>query len=454
MFKFIKKLFGKKKVFVLGIDGAPPELVFDKWIDELPNIKSLMKNSVYGKLKSSIPPSTIVAWSSMLTGKDPSHFDVYSYTTKDEHNNSVLTNSKNVKDKRIWKYMDENNKKSILLNIPLTYPVEEVNGIMLSGFLTPKFNEKAVYPLEIKNEILSQFHDYAFDVGVGLAGYKNIESKQMITAVNKMTMQQLKITKDFLKKEWDFFMTVLIGSDRMQHTMWRFMDEKHRRYEESEFKDSIKDYYKYLDREIGDLKSQLDEDTYFFILSDHGFDRMDGRFNLNDWLIQEGYLVMKEDIQNQEKLDFKKVNWDKTKAYAVGAYFGRIYFNKVDIQDELIEKLKHIKNDRGEEMDTVFHKPKEVYSGEYLESSPDLYVFFDNLRWGVNNDVGNEGLYSEKTTKGSDDAGHAPNGLFLLNHNSITEENINADILDILPTILNIYEIKHNLEGKNLIKVS
>src|SRR3990167_1646818 len=125
------------RVFVFGIDGAPPELVFDKWLDELPTIKKLMHKGVYAKLNSAIPPSTIVAWNSMISGKDTSEIGVFSYTCKDEKGASRLVNSKDIKCKLMWDILMEKNKKSIALYVPLTYPVKPINGCMVSDFLTP-----------------------------------------------------------------------------------------------------------------------------------------------------------------------------------------------------------------------------------------------------------------------------------------------------------------------------
>jgi len=123
------------------------------------------------------------------------------------------------------------------------------------------------------------------------------------------------------------------------------------------------------------------------------------------------------------------------------------------LQDELIRELKELHNDRGEPMQNIFYRPQEVYSGPYLKESPDLYIYFDNLRWGANNDVGNPGIYSQKTTKGSDDAGHAPNGLFLLHHPSIKSQQKDIKITDVLPTILKVMKIDapKDLPGKPLV---
>ena len=57
---------GNKKVFVIGLDCADPELIFDRWREDLPNLSRLMGGGLYGPLTSSHPPITVPAWSSML----------------------------------------------------------------------------------------------------------------------------------------------------------------------------------------------------------------------------------------------------------------------------------------------------------------------------------------------------------------------------------------------------
>ena len=413
----------QKKVFVFGIDGAPPELIFDRWIDELPNIKKLMDNGTHAKMNSTIPPSTIMAWNSMMSGKNPGEFDVYSYTTKDEEGKMQLTTSKNFKCERVWDTISKEGKKSIVLNVPLTYPIKPFNGFGASGFLTPEVNEKSIYPEKFLNIIKDKFPEYQFDVSVGLASYKNLGKEEMIEKIYKMTEIQIEVLKYLLQnEEWDFGMWVCIGTDRLQHTMWSTFDENHKDYNpENPHKTVLRDYYKYLDTKLAEILEILDENTTTIVVSDHGFNRMDGRVNLNDWLIKEGYLVMKQPITSLEKFDSEKVDWERTRAYAVGAYYGRIYFNNLNeedtkiLQNEIISKLKDFKKPDGTPMKMIFHKPQEVYTGEYVKNAPSLYIYFDNLIWGANNDIGNQGLYSELTLIGSDEGGHAPQGIFITN---------------------------------------
>ncbi|MFH1240037.1 MAG: alkaline phosphatase family protein [Candidatus Diapherotrites archaeon] len=468
---------GMNKVFVLGIDGAPFQLIFNEWLDELPNIKQLMLTGVYAKSNSTIPPSTILAWTAFASGYDPGQMGVYSYTVRENKlsDETNLVNSTCKKKKMIWDLLSANNKKSIVLNVPLTYPVNEINGTIISGFLTPGLKSKCCYPEEFKEELSELFDDeYMFDVS-GFVGYKNLAPKELIKRIYKLTEMNFTLIDYFLKnKEWDFFMSVLIGSDRLQHNLWRFIDEKHIKYEyDSELKDSIKNYYKYIDKKLGEIISLLPPKTTVIVASDHGFDRMDGRINLNQWLIDNSYLVLKPEIQEKikkEKLTLKLsyIDWTKTKAYSVGAYQGRIYLNtkkrtpsgivasdEVDLlKNELKQKLIKIKKDTGEKLNNKVFFPEEIYVPGFTDESPDLIVYFDNLKWGVNNDIGHDSLYSWSTIVGSDDAGHAPQGLFIMSGNKIAKKGNLGEIsiLDVTPSILELLnlEIPKDMKGKSV----
>ena len=334
------------RVFVFGIDGAPPELVFDKWLDELPTIKKLMHKGVYAKLNSAIPPSTIVAWNSMISGKDTSEIGVFSYSCKDEGGNQRLVNSKDIKCKLIWDILTEHNKKSVVLFVPLSYPVKKINGCMVSDFLTPSIGENCAYPAELKDKIKKLGNtDIFFDVAVGLAGHKGLEIDILLEKTYEMTGMQINLIKELIvEKDWDFFMCVMIGTDRLQHMLWQHFDETHRRFiKNSKYKNALKDYYNYLDKKLGEILELVDEETVVIIASDHGMIKQEGKININNWLIKEGYLVLKEGVDTKERKKFSInfVDMEKTTAYGGGAYNARVYINK-EKAESLIGKLDNV----------------------------------------------------------------------------------------------------------------
>ncbi len=439
------------RIFLFGIDGASPELIFDKWLDELPNIKKLMQGGIYAKVNSAIPPSTIVAWNSMISGKDTSEIGVFSYTRKDG-NGFRLVNSNDIKCRLIWDILTEQNKKCVALFVPLSYPVKQINGCMVSGFLTPGINSNCVYPLEIKDKIKKLGNmELFFDVAVGLAGHKGLDIDTLLKKTYEMTDMQIELLKDLIvNREWDFFMGVMIGTDRLQHMLWRHFDETHRSLiKDSPYKDALKNYYKYLDKKLGEILGLIDQDAIVVVASDHGMIKQEGKININNWLIREGYLKLREGIDIKEKKRFSVdfVDMEDTIAYGGGAYNARVYINKKyagdnykKIRDEITRKLKEIPDDKGNKLDTKVYFSGDIYRDNSDPECPDLTVYFDDLRWASNPDFGQEGLYSWKTAIGADSAGHSRQGCFVINGRGIANKGKidDIEIQQVAPTLLKL----------------
>lgn len=447
------------KVFVFGIDGAPPDLIFKEWLDELPTIKSLMENGVYGKLNSTIPPSTITAWSSMMSGRDTSEIGVFSFTYKDEKGETKIVDSGRVRCKRLWDILSEQDKRSIVLYVPLTYPVKPIKGTMVGDFLSLGIDKQSVYPVFWAEKIKKmEKPELFFDVAVGLARYKAIELPELLDNVYCMTRMQLSLAKDLLINEsWDFFVSVMIGTDRLQHMFWRHFDPSHRRYlPDSPYKDSLKKYYIYLDQQLGEMIKLLPEGTSVVVVSDHGFVKQEGKVNLNYWLMQKGYLVLKEEfkeeaLRNKTRFKFEMVDWLKSRAYGAGAYNGRLFLNKEllgqeynSFREKLVRELKEIPDDSGKKMMTKVYRKEEIYKQPEHSECPDLTIYFDELRWASDPNLGPDGLYSWESAVGADNAGHSQQGIFIMAGEKIKKKGglPNIDIRQVTPTILKLMGVE------------
>jgi ATP sulfurylase len=458
-----------KKIFVLGIDGAMPEFFFGQWLDELPNIKKLLKKGCFAKLNSSIPPVSVVAWSSMTTGKNPADHGVFECLHRKEGSlgDFRIVTANDVKARRIWDILSGYGKKTIACTTPLTWPIKPFNGFLISGFMTPLTSEtEFTFPKELKKEINSVIGK-PFEIDID--DYRNLTKKSLLDKTYKITQMHIDAMKHLLKnKEWDLFFGVINGTDRTNHGFWRYCDKKHRKYVPgSEFENSLKDFYKFIDKEIGELLNLLDEDTLIMILSDHGITRMHNRVNLSDWLIKQGYLVLKEDIKvNQPtKFEHSMINWKKTRVFAMGAFDGQIFINLKEreplgivssedyetLLEELEEKLKQIKGDDGKTLNTKIFKKKDFFKGKYENSAPDMIVYFDDLEYGCNTSrIGNPTLWSPRTALGSDDAAHSSQGIFIMDKSLQKGDIGEINIIDIVPTILNKFNLKipEDLKGR------
>ncbi|MFQ5721275.1 MAG: alkaline phosphatase family protein [Candidatus Aminicenantales bacterium] len=451
-----------KKLLVIGLDCAPAEIVFDRR-QELPVLRELIENGLHGKLRSSDPPITIPAWMVMCTGRDPGRLGLYGFRHRKNYSyrDIWIATSQSIKEKTVWDFIGEQGGESCLISIPPTYPPRPVAGNLISCFITPGQDKNYTYPLSLKQEIEAKFGPYIFDVV-----FRTDEKDKLLEQIYEMTTKRFEVLNYLIRhKKWDFFMFVEIGVDRIQHGFWRYMDHDHHLYVKgNKYETAIIDYYKELDKKIGELLSNVDQKTLVLVVSDHGAKRMKGAFCINEWLIEQGYLVAKQKPESPVSLDRVDIDWSHSKAWGWGGYYARIFLN-IDgrenqgvipaenyekEREQLIEKLKSIKGPQGEVWRTRIIKPQQFFCetrGDY----PDLMVYFDDLYWRSAGTLGHGTKYLLENDTGPDDAVHAQDGIYILyDPQNPTAKRKDANILDIAPTILHSMglPIPEDLEGK------
>jgi predicted AlkP superfamily phosphohydrolase/phosphomutase len=441
----------KPKVLVIGLDSTPPRLLFEEFRDELSNLRELMDTGVFAPLRTIHPPITIPAWMAMCTGMDAGEMGVYGFRSRDNHSYTEYTLSMShvfSGVRKIWDEIAERGKKSILVGIPPSYPPYPVNGSMISCFLCVDASMDYTYPSTLKAEIESLVGEYVFDVV-----FRTEERDTLVDQAFEMTEKRFKVIEHLLKeKEWDFFMFVEIGVDRIQHAFWKYYDPEHPLHEPNHrYKDVIPNYYKLLDEGIGRLLSALDKHTTVLLVSDHGAKAMKGAFCINEWLIEKGYLVLKsypKEVVSFDKLD---VDWAATRAWGWGGYYGRIFINKkgrepqgiVDegeyerLRDELIEALETERDKRGQRWRTKVYRPEELYSNPQGNPS-DLMAYFDDLSYRSAGTVGHKKLFLDENDTGPDDAVHDWEGVFV-RWDSDVQDGLDADLNDL--SVLDIHKI-------------
>jgi len=451
-----------KKLLVIGLDCAPPEIVFDRR-EELPVLRELVENGLYGKLRSSDPPITIPAWMVMCTGRDPGRLGLYGFRHRKNYSyrDIWIATSQSIKEKTVWDFIGEQGGESCLVSIPPTYPPRPVAGNLISCFITPGRDKEYTYPPSLKQEIEAKFGPYIFDVV-----FRTDEKDKLLDQIYQMTAKRFEVLNYLIRhKKWDFFMFVEIGVDRIQHAFWRYMDHDHHLYVEgNKYETAIIDYYKYLDKKLGELLSNIDQKTSVLVVSDHGAKRMKGAFCINEWLIEQGYLMAKEEPGAPISLDRVEIDWARSKAWGWGGYYARVFLN-IDgresqgiipaenyekEREQLIEKLRSIKGPKGEVWKNKIIKPQEFFPetrGDY----PDLMVYFDDLYWRSAGTLGHGTKYLLENDTGPDDAVHAQDGIYILyDPQHPVNMKKDANILDITPTILHTMgiPIPEDLEGK------
>jgi predicted AlkP superfamily phosphohydrolase/phosphomutase len=444
----------RRRVLVIGLDCAAPDLVFGPWLQELPTLKKLADGGLWGRLESSIPCITVPAWMSMMTSKDPGQLGFYGFRNRGDfsYRDMSFATSLMVKEPTVWDILGKAGKRVTVIGVPPAYPPKPVNGRLITCFLTPSTQNEFTYPASLKPEVQALVGDYMFDV----KDFRTDDKDYLLRQVYEMNSRRHQVTMHLLKKQdWDFFMYVDMGTDRMHHGFWRYMDAKHIKHEPgSKYEGAIKEYYKRVDSQIAEVLTQVDENTLVLVVSDHGAKRMDGGFCLNEWLWREGYLALTTPPTGITPFEKCAVDWSKTTAWGAGGYYGRLFLNvegrephgKVPavqfdkVRAEIAARLEAMADHTGKPMGTKCLIPQRVYK-ECRNIPPDLIVYFGNLYWRSVGSMGHGSAYTFSNDTGPDDANHAEHGMLIAYDPRQTRgrEVTGRQLMDVAPTILRAF---------------
>jgi predicted AlkP superfamily phosphohydrolase/phosphomutase len=483
-----------RKVFCIGLDGGTFDLI-DPFIKEgyLPHIKKLIDGGARAALDSVILPFTPQAWGSFMTGVNPGKHGVFGFKQKADSDYSFqFVNNRSLKTKTLWNILSEMNKKVILINIPMTYPPEEGNGILVGGMDSPGIDSNFTFPAEIK-EVLSQVtKDYVIHLHVG-AGYldNDIKRRKAVEGLLKMIDAREQAVLYFMDNyPWDFYAVNFSATDQVQHHFWKYMEG------DNEFKDAVLSIYKRVDEAVGKITAKLGNESTLFMMSDHGAGAAsDIVFFIDEWLKEKGLLTFKKvalitsikrkvikflltflskklssgikdtlmrifpglRVKSQGYVLRSLIDWSATKVFS-GEHEATLRINLKgrdqkgivneteyqDVRDSLIKDLDALKHpETGEKIIGKVYKKEELYKGPYLKAAPDVIIcakdFAHQIRGGPYKRRTYRKVLSKKDPRDFFVNGvHRLNGIFIAYGDGI-KSNLSLSslsIMDLFPTIL------------------
>ncbi len=474
------------RTVIFGVDGLTYSILHPLMErGELPNFRKVAERGCEAILESKYPPLTPPAWTSLSTGMKPAHHGVYDYWIyADEQqrgvNRSVHVQTQRRGGKAIWNILSEYGKQVLVVNVPATYPPEAVNGIMVSGYLTPSTSVDFTYPASFKEELFRVAPSYQLNSNT--VEYEQLKLKlmvrPMVDSLLRMTEQRTKLVLHMMKeKPWDFCYLAYIGADRLQHQLWE---------EAIDLDPRTNEYYTMVDDALGQILDMLGPDDQLFVVSDHGFRGHNSYFDINEYLLSKGLLtpgasimtkrrdarrsnamkrmantlglrplarkikrslkaagVWEDAGHSEERPLLDDINWEKTLAYVPslsglqGGYAD--IFLSDDIQPDqvaaLCEDLKRQQDPKNGQplIDEIF--TSEVYgTGKYAPQEPHLLLLpNDGITFRM--DLGNARIWEDiGKTFGS----HHKNGV-LYAYGAPFKQGFkapNAEIYDVVPTLL------------------
>jgi len=442
-------------MMVIGLDCAPPRLVFDQYRDAMPNLSALMERGTWGPLRSSDPPITVPAWTCMVSGRDPGELGLYGFRNRVVGATRLrLATGDDVRVKRVWDWLGEHGHRVAPLFVPLTSPPTPVRGQMISGFMWPGPEAPWCFPSDLETELTKRFGPYRSDV----ENFRSDDLDRIYAEIVAMTAQHAEIAAHiWSEKQPDFMMMVEIGLDRFHHAFWRHIDPAHPRHEVGNpWKHLGRDYYRLLDAHIGRLCNLADEDNTVMVVSDHGARAMHGGFRINEWLRRKGYLVLREDPPASGPLEHALIDWKRTTAWAEGGYYARVFLNVAGrepdgaiaiaemrkVRDRLRAELENALDDDGQHVPVSVQIPEERYR-QTRGFPPDLMVYFDDLKLRAIGSIGSGRIVITENDTGSDTCNHDWDGIFVMSGGGPPARGYveGAQIYDIAPTILGAFGV-------------
>ena len=385
-----------KKIFVLGIDGMPYSLMQSDYIKSLmPSFSDLCVRYNLQKMSSVFPVISSVAWTSFATGSNSGEHGIYGFADRQyEPFKIMIPTSANRKKLPIWSKLPQD-KKKIVINVPLTYPPEPINGYMVSCFLCTDIH-KSTYPNDFHKHLMDM--DYIIDVDAWLARENQTEFlRQLILALDK----RFQLTFELLNEDWDYFHLHIMETDRLMHFFFEYLTEK----KSDAISELIESFLKKLDQWIGRLIETIQNESAVIVLSDHGFCEIKSEVQINLWLEQQGLLS----LGGNRKLENYHEN---TVCYSLVP--GRIYLNlegreergsvKIsdyfNVRDSIKEKLLSLRHPGSGEpiIDKIMYR-EEIYQGGYVEKAPDI-IAHPNNGYDIKASLDDEQIFTQSPLTG------------------------------------------------------
>ena len=442
----------RRRVVFIGLDGTPYTFM-QRLIREgrAPNAARLEAQGSLMRMDSTWPWVSSVAWSTMMTGVNPAKHNIFGFIDRDPATyKQFIPTGRNMKAKTLWEVLSEAGKQVIVVNVPVTYPPREVNGILVSGFLSPSL-EKAVYPVSFLPTLK------ALGYIVDADPWKARESKDLaLQEVNAALDARIRTLFHLLEKEeWDYLHVHIMETDRLHHFLWQQMEEGHPTYGPAFY-----DFYRRVDDMLGRLADRLDENTTLMWMADHGFCTIKKEVYVNHWLAEKGWLTLKN-VPPDRKLGLDEIE-PSSVAYSLdpGRVVIRVRGREKEgpvmpgaeyeaLRAEIAAAALDLREpESGEAIFQAAFKREDLYHGPYLEQAADLILApFEGY-----DPKGS--LYKETLTyKGDELVGmHTyDDAMLYVGGHSLSPGRFS--VLDVMPTVLALMKVPQppGLDGQSLV---
>lgn len=470
----------------------------------LPAFQASLTQAAWSPLLSTIPPFTAPAWTTFMTGMNPGWHGVTNFQ-RPRGDQCGFVDATQIKD-TLWEMISRAGKQVIVVNVPLTYPPRPVNGVLISGMLTPSSASEFTYPPQVATEL----EDYIIDLDYLTDGedfrQDVVHDRPHMLAdlqhiLERRTANLLRLMQT---SPWDFCMTVFTCTDRVTHFFWDEIGELIEQGATSPVHEAILRFYKTLDQAVAQLIAAASAETTVIFMSDHGFGPAPTSYaNLNVWLEQQGLLHARGGWRNSltpqslrlklgrqsglkrilrkllpfglqqklrqavaDNLEENVIDWETTRAFIIPlyAYTCGIQLRPAAAGDDAVAEreklcrtitsaLPALTDPRtGRSIVRAVYRREEIYHGPYLESLPDVIVVLESEYAAMTSLADRSVVVPAAYRLRSGD--HRDEGILMMHGPQIVPGRLATapTLADLTPTILHLLNIppSHPLDGRVL----
>lgn len=453
---------GEGPLLIVGWDSGTYELLseFEGDLETLSRVKSA---GAYGDLRTVHPPGTVPGWPCITTGMNPGKINTQSLAPFRRDEFQPNTGEENIE---LWDVVDHAGGTACVVNIPTVVEAYEIRGAMVAGFLSTS-EATNVHPPDLLDRL-----DVDADLRID---WEAVDSEtDIFTAAMDIAEKRFRLVSALIEAyDWDLFIVNFDAPDRIGHSRLKYMDEAHPFYTDrgrARYGDDLRRCFVRLDEMLAEL---VPEYKNVFVISDHGMEPCHRRFNINDWLIERGYLVLEAGsgagspslttrlfgtvrdyvvrhglvdyvpevlkrksvvsrVDTTKHISEVDVDWDATSAYVSAVYGGIdvIGDDKEAVKARLTEELEALEEPAMSVIDS-----RELYSGPNIDNVPDLFLEFDEYVLPTNQ-VGAASQLEPSSTGGK----HSMDGIFAAAGPAVEADGeiTGADVMDVTPTALHL----------------
>ncbi|MGQ9681293.1 MAG: alkaline phosphatase family protein [Anaerolineae bacterium] len=503
------------RVLVIGLDGATFSTL-DPMMSagRMPTLSGLVAAGVRAPLRSVFPPLTAPAWAPFMTGRNPGKHGIYEFLHRPSNGNSgVPVNASLLGAETLWSILSRQGRTIAVANVPLTYPLQAVNGLMLGDFLAPAGAPNLSYPEWLLPELEARYGQYPLS-------HRQVYHRRNVSAVLReieaIQDHHTKVALDVIgRQRWDFAMVHFAGIDRLQHELWHLLDPSHPAHRPSEsaaYRERALSFFSRVDASVAALMRAMGDDAIVIVMSDHGFGPIYRFVNMNTWLMARGYLRLRNcpltrlrhrlfragvtpsllyrfamyvgianvrlaqgmtrrqglfRLVERFMLSLGDVDWSRTQAYSRGNY-GQIFINlrgrepcgAVDPADyecvraRIVEDLKALVDETtGCPVVQQLLPESDAYSGDFAAQAPDInFLMSEGYK-----SLGTLTLASNRVIEPAfgNSGDHRMDGILIMKGPTVRvgQKLRRARIVDLAPTILHLLELplERDMDGQVLL---